>query len=198
MLQRQCTGASSGRASSSSSAFAGQAVPSQRRHSAAAAPSRAAAPGRRAVVVQAVSGGSRRSGASDVALGFQKPRHGPGWSLAITRRRERPGTADQGLLQRCGGARQRRAAAAADRRRPRPVPLPTRTPCCARPLQRKLSHLRKKMWKEAGPPPDLATRLFTERIIYLVRCWAVAVLLCLPPAAVVCVPAASYARRIWA
>jgi hypothetical protein len=35
--------------------------------------------------------------------------------------------------------------------------------------QRKLSHLRKKMWKEAGPPPDLATRLFTERIIYLVR-----------------------------
>jgi len=25
------------------------------------------------------------------------------------------------------------------------------------------------MWKEAGPPPDLATRLFTERIIYLVR-----------------------------
>lgn len=55
------------------------------------------------------------------------------------------------------------------------MPLPTRTPCCARPLQRKLSHLRKKMWKEAGPPPDLATRLFTERIIYLVRCWAVAV-----------------------
>lgn len=35
-------------------------------------------------------------------------------------------------------------------------------------LQRKLSHLRKKMWREAGPPPDLATRLFTERIIYLV------------------------------
>lgn len=32
---------------------------------------------------------------------------------------------------------------------------------------RKLSHLRKKMWKEAGPPPDLATRLFSERIIYL-------------------------------
>lgn len=25
------------------------------------------------------------------------------------------------------------------------------------------------MWKEAGPPPDLATRLFSERIIYLVR-----------------------------
>eukprot|EP00955_Chlamydomonas_euryale_P119188 366577-Chlamydomonas_euryale.AAC.17 len=25
------------------------------------------------------------------------------------------------------------------------------------------------MWGEAGPPPDLATRLFTERIIYLVR-----------------------------
>ncbi|PNH11833.1 ATP-dependent Clp protease proteolytic subunit-related protein 4, chloroplastic [Tetrabaena socialis] len=23
------------------------------------------------------------------------------------------------------------------------------------------------MWKEAGPPPDLATRLFTERIMYL-------------------------------
>jgi hypothetical protein len=38
----------------------------------------------------------------------------------------------------------------------------------AAPLQRKLSHLRKKMWKEAGPPPDLATRLFSERIIYLV------------------------------
>jgi len=32
---------------------------------------------------------------------------------------------------------------------------------------RKLSHLRKKMWREAGPPPELATRLFTERIIYL-------------------------------
>lgn len=32
---------------------------------------------------------------------------------------------------------------------------------------RKLSHLRKKLWKEAGPPPDLATRLFSERIIYL-------------------------------
>ncbi|GIL74993.1 hypothetical protein Vretimale_2596 [Volvox reticuliferus] len=32
---------------------------------------------------------------------------------------------------------------------------------------RKLAHLRKKMWKEAGPPPDLATRLFTERIMYL-------------------------------
>lgn len=29
--------------------------------------------------------------------------------------------------------------------------------------------LRKKMYGEAGPPPDLATRLFTERIIYLVR-----------------------------
>lgn len=27
--------------------------------------------------------------------------------------------------------------------------------------------LRKKMWNEAGPPPDLATRLFTERIMYL-------------------------------
>lgn len=24
------------------------------------------------------------------------------------------------------------------------------------------------MWREAGPPPDLATRLFTERIMYLV------------------------------
>jgi hypothetical protein len=24
------------------------------------------------------------------------------------------------------------------------------------------------MWGEAGPPPDLATRLFTERIMYLV------------------------------
>lgn len=35
-------------------------------------------------------------------------------------------------------------------------------------LQRKLSHLRRKLWREAGPPPDLATRLFTERIIYLV------------------------------
>jgi len=32
---------------------------------------------------------------------------------------------------------------------------------------RKLSMLRKKMWKEAGPPPDLATRLFSERIMYL-------------------------------
>eukprot|EP00775_Hariotina_reticulata_P006748 gene6748-6968_t len=32
---------------------------------------------------------------------------------------------------------------------------------------RKLSHLRRKLWKEAGPPPDLATRLFSERIIYL-------------------------------
>ncbi|GBF87370.1 ATP-dependent Clp protease proteolytic subunit-related protein, chloroplastic [Raphidocelis subcapitata] len=32
---------------------------------------------------------------------------------------------------------------------------------------RKLSHLRKKLWKEAGPPPDLATRLFSERIVYL-------------------------------
>ncbi|KAG2494845.1 hypothetical protein HYH03_007085 [Edaphochlamys debaryana] len=32
---------------------------------------------------------------------------------------------------------------------------------------RKLAHLRKKMWKEAGPPPDLATRLFSERIMYL-------------------------------
>ncbi|PNW85812.1 hypothetical protein CHLRE_03g204350v5 [Chlamydomonas reinhardtii] len=32
---------------------------------------------------------------------------------------------------------------------------------------RKLSHLRKKLWKEAGPPPDLATRLFSERIMYL-------------------------------
>ncbi|KAG1677936.1 hypothetical protein FOA52_001354 [Chlamydomonas sp. UWO 241] len=32
---------------------------------------------------------------------------------------------------------------------------------------RKLSQLRKKMWGEAGPPPDLATRLFTERIMYL-------------------------------
>jgi hypothetical protein len=39
-------------------------------------------------------------------------------------------------------------------------------PC--RVLQRKLSHLRRKLWKEAGPPPDLATRLFSERIIYLV------------------------------
>jgi hypothetical protein len=29
--------------------------------------------------------------------------------------------------------------------------------------------LRKKMWKEAGPPPELATRLFSERIMYLVR-----------------------------
>eukprot|EP00882_Tetradesmus_deserticola_P031939 GHRQ01036126.1.p1 GENE.GHRQ01036126.1~~GHRQ01036126.1.p1 ORF type:complete len:175 (+),score=35.93 GHRQ01036126.1:37-525(+) len=35
-------------------------------------------------------------------------------------------------------------------------------------LQRKLSHLRRKLWREAGPPPDLATRLFSERIIYLV------------------------------
>ena len=35
-------------------------------------------------------------------------------------------------------------------------------------MQRKLSMLRKKMWNEAGPPPDLATRLFTERIMYLV------------------------------
>ncbi|WIA39296.1 hypothetical protein OEZ86_005414 [Tetradesmus obliquus] len=32
---------------------------------------------------------------------------------------------------------------------------------------RKLSHLRRKLWREAGPPPDLATRLFSERIIYL-------------------------------
>lgn len=32
---------------------------------------------------------------------------------------------------------------------------------------RKLAHLRKKMWKEAGPPPDLATRMFSERIMYL-------------------------------
>ncbi len=37
--------------------------------------------------------------------------------------------------------------------------------CCA---QRKLSVLRKKLWREAGPPPDLATRLFSERIMYLV------------------------------
>jgi hypothetical protein len=35
--------------------------------------------------------------------------------------------------------------------------------------QRKLSALRKKLWKEAGPPPDLATRLFSERIVFLVR-----------------------------
>jgi hypothetical protein len=35
-------------------------------------------------------------------------------------------------------------------------------------IQRKLSHLRRKLWREAGPPPDLATRLFSERIIYLV------------------------------
>lgn len=27
--------------------------------------------------------------------------------------------------------------------------------------------LRRKMWKEAGPPPDLATRLFSERIMFL-------------------------------
>ncbi|GFH27470.1 ATP-dependent Clp protease, protease subunit [Haematococcus lacustris] len=27
--------------------------------------------------------------------------------------------------------------------------------------------LRKKLWREAGPPPDLATRLFSERIMYL-------------------------------
>jgi hypothetical protein len=39
--------------------------------------------------------------------------------------------------------------------------------CCC--LQRKLSHLRRKLWREAGPPPDLATRLFSERIVYLVR-----------------------------
>lgn len=26
------------------------------------------------------------------------------------------------------------------------------------------------MWGEAGPPPDLATRLFTERIMFLVSC----------------------------
>lgn len=32
---------------------------------------------------------------------------------------------------------------------------------------RKLSHLRRKLWREAGPPPDLATRLFSERIVYL-------------------------------
>lgn len=32
---------------------------------------------------------------------------------------------------------------------------------------RKLSALRKKMWKEAGPPPDLASRLFSERIMFL-------------------------------
>jgi len=32
---------------------------------------------------------------------------------------------------------------------------------------RKLSMLRKKLWREAGPPPDLATRLFSERIMYL-------------------------------
>lgn len=32
---------------------------------------------------------------------------------------------------------------------------------------RKLSMLRKKLWKEAGPPPDLATRLFSERIMFL-------------------------------
>lgn len=32
---------------------------------------------------------------------------------------------------------------------------------------KKLSHLRKKLWEEAGPPPDLATRLFSERIMYL-------------------------------
>mmetsp|Transcript_5866 Transcript_5866/g.10192 ORF Transcript_5866/g.10192 Transcript_5866/m.10192 type:complete len:314 (+) Transcript_5866:95-1036(+) len=32
---------------------------------------------------------------------------------------------------------------------------------------RKLNMLRKKLWKEAGPPPDLATRLFSERIMYL-------------------------------
>mmetsp|Transcript_392 Transcript_392/g.986 ORF Transcript_392/g.986 Transcript_392/m.986 type:complete len:310 (-) Transcript_392:183-1112(-) len=32
---------------------------------------------------------------------------------------------------------------------------------------RKLSTLRRKLWREAGPPPDLATRLFSERIMYL-------------------------------
>jgi len=41
--------------------------------------------------------------------------------------------------------------------------------CCCLWTQRKLSHLRRKLWREAGPPPDLATRLFSERIIYLVR-----------------------------
>lgn len=30
-----------------------------------------------------------------------------------------------------------------------------------------MSMLRKKLWREAGPPPDLATRLFSERIMYL-------------------------------
>ncbi|GLC37105.1 hypothetical protein PLESTB_001391200 [Pleodorina starrii] len=56
--------------------------------------------------------------------------------------------------------------------------VPQRLTQCARPSHgsrrgsvvvqaRKLAHLRKKMWKEAGPPPDLATRLFTERIMYL-------------------------------
>lgn len=39
---------------------------------------------------------------------------------------------------------------------------------CISAQQRKLSMLRKKLWKEAGPPPDLATRLFSERIMYLV------------------------------
>eukprot|EP00877_Chromochloris_zofingiensis_P013718 jgi/Chrzof1/85/Cz01g02300.t1 len=32
---------------------------------------------------------------------------------------------------------------------------------------RKLGPLRRKLWREAGPPPDLATRLFAERIVYL-------------------------------
>ncbi|KXZ53471.1 hypothetical protein GPECTOR_7g921 [Gonium pectorale] len=53
--------------------------------------------------------------------------------------------------------------------------VPQRLALAARPSRRgsvavqarKLSHLRKKLWKEAGPPPDLATRLFTERIMYL-------------------------------
>ncbi|KAJ9526635.1 hypothetical protein QJQ45_017599, partial [Haematococcus lacustris] len=48
-----------------------------------------------------------------------------------------------------------------------------RTPHCVRvqaayaAAERKLSMLRKKLWREAGPPPDLATRLFSERIMYL-------------------------------
>lgn len=57
-----------------------------------------------------------------------------------------------------------------------PVGNADATRCCGRAgappprvVQRKLAHLRKKMWREAGPPPDLATRMFSERIMYLVR-----------------------------
>ena len=56
-----------------------------------------------------------------------------------------------------------------------PEALPAMSASC---LQRKLSELRKKLWKEAGPPPDLATRLFSERIMYLVRCGACWFIVC--------------------